>query len=182
MKMLLYMTLGGSALALLLLALRYVFLRRMPSTVYYYAWLLVLLRFALPLPGLIPTEKRQSESDAVTQIYTAVPFEEEGAEYTFIMPGKPDAGKTAAPMGTEAEQPEPAPAVVNPAVPHVSRSFDWSSPVRCSALPSPYARISPSRGSCGKRFEGLTPSPVRSTPRFRARSRLCGVTARSGRR
>ena len=86
MKMLLYMTLGGSALALLLLALRYVFLRRMPSTVYYYAWLLVLLRFALPLPGLIPTEKRQSESDAVTQIYTAVPFEEEGAEYTFIMP------------------------------------------------------------------------------------------------
>ena len=57
METLLTLTLSGSALALLLLALRYVFLRRMPSTVYYYAWLLVLLRFALPLPGLVPTAK-----------------------------------------------------------------------------------------------------------------------------
>ena len=54
METLLTLTLAGSALALLLLALRYVFLKKMPSTVYYYAWLLVLLRFALPLPGLIP--------------------------------------------------------------------------------------------------------------------------------
>ena len=54
MKTLLLLTLSGSVLALLLLALRYLFLKRMPSTVYYYAWLLVLLRFALPLPGLIP--------------------------------------------------------------------------------------------------------------------------------
>ena len=55
MKILLTLTLSGSVLALLLLCLRYVVLRRMPSTVYYYAWLLVLLRFAVPLPGLIPT-------------------------------------------------------------------------------------------------------------------------------
>ena len=54
MKTLLLLTLSGSALALLLLALRYLFLKRMPSAVYYYAWLLVLLRFALPLPGLMP--------------------------------------------------------------------------------------------------------------------------------
>jgi beta-lactamase regulating signal transducer with metallopeptidase domain len=54
METLLELTLSGSVLALLLLGLRYVALRRMPSTVYYYAWLLVLLRFALPLPGLIP--------------------------------------------------------------------------------------------------------------------------------
>ena len=47
MQTLLTMTLSGSALALLLLALRYLVLRRMPSTVYYYAWLLVLLRFVL---------------------------------------------------------------------------------------------------------------------------------------
>lgn len=57
METLLTLTLSGSALALLLLALRYLLLRRMPSTVYYYAWLLVLLRFMLPLPGLIPTER-----------------------------------------------------------------------------------------------------------------------------
>ena len=48
------LTLSGSALALLLLALRYLILKKMPSTVYYYAWLLVLLRFALPLPGFVP--------------------------------------------------------------------------------------------------------------------------------
>ncbi len=54
MKTLLLLTLSGSALALLLLALRYLLLKRMPSAVYYYAWLLVLLRFALPLPGLLP--------------------------------------------------------------------------------------------------------------------------------
>ena len=52
---LLVMTISGSVLALVLLCLRYTVLRKMPSTVYYYAWLLVLLRFALPLPGLVPT-------------------------------------------------------------------------------------------------------------------------------
>lgn len=54
MKTLLLLTLSGSALTLLLLALRYLMFKRMPSTVYFYAWLLVLLRFALPLPGLVP--------------------------------------------------------------------------------------------------------------------------------
>ncbi|MBR3341476.1 MAG: right-handed parallel beta-helix repeat-containing protein [Clostridiales bacterium] len=54
MYSLLVMTISGSIIALLLMCLRYTVLRKMPSTVYYYAWLLVLLRFALPLPGLIP--------------------------------------------------------------------------------------------------------------------------------
>ena len=55
LKLLLTLTLSGSALTILLLALRYLILKKMPSTVYYYAWLLVLLRFTLPLPGLVPT-------------------------------------------------------------------------------------------------------------------------------
>ena len=86
MKMLLYMTLSGSALALLLLALRYVFLRRMPSTVYYYAWLLVLLRFALPLPGLMPTQAQKAESLPAEPTYSAAPFEEAAEPYVFTMP------------------------------------------------------------------------------------------------
>ena len=57
MQILISLTLSGSAMALVLLVLRYVFLRRMPSTVYYYAWLLVLLRFVLPIPGLVPIEQ-----------------------------------------------------------------------------------------------------------------------------
>ena len=64
MKILLVLTLSGSVLALLLLGLRYVALRRMPSTVYYYAWLLVLLRFVLPLPGLMPTAGETKAADA----------------------------------------------------------------------------------------------------------------------
>ena len=59
---LLSLTLSGSAMALVLLALRYVLLKKMPSTVYYYAWLLVLLRFVLPLPGLVPVERAAQEA------------------------------------------------------------------------------------------------------------------------
>lgn len=65
MKTLLTLTISGSVLALLLLGLRYVALRRMPSTVYYYAWALVLLRFALPLPGLVPAVVETSPSESV---------------------------------------------------------------------------------------------------------------------
>ena len=60
MRILLTLTLSGSVPALFLLFLRYYALRRMPSTVYYYAWLLVLLRFALPLPGMIPATAESS--------------------------------------------------------------------------------------------------------------------------
>ena len=61
MQILLSLTLSGCAVALVLLALRYVFLKRMQSTVYYYAWLLVLLRFVLPMPGLVPVEQAARE-------------------------------------------------------------------------------------------------------------------------
>ena len=64
MRLLLSVTLSGSALAVLLLLLRYVIFRKMPSTVYYYAWLLVLLRFALPLPGLMPVGTSDSAAPA----------------------------------------------------------------------------------------------------------------------
>ena len=61
MQTLITLTLSGSALALLLLILGRAFGSRLSSTVYYYAWLLVLLRFLLPLPGLIPTGSGQAE-------------------------------------------------------------------------------------------------------------------------
>ena len=67
LKILLALTVSGSLMALLLLALRYVLLRKMPSTAYYYLWLLVLLRFILPLPGLV-----QPETDAAPAIPAAV--------------------------------------------------------------------------------------------------------------
>ena len=44
------MSLGGSLLALLLYGLKLVLGRRLSSSVYYYLWLAVLLRFVLPVP------------------------------------------------------------------------------------------------------------------------------------
>ena len=73
MYSLLVMTISGSILALLLMGLRYTVLRKMPSTVYYYAWLLVLLRFTLPLPGLVPTTGEaapSTPSSAVPAVYS----------------------------------------------------------------------------------------------------------------
>ena len=69
MTTLLTLTLSGSTLTLLLLALRYLLLKRMPSTVYYYAWLLVLLRFVLPLPGFVPVPEAEAGPAS-----SAVPF------------------------------------------------------------------------------------------------------------
>lgn len=63
LKILLLMTLSGSLLGLGLMALRSGFGKRLGSGFFYWAWLIVLLRFALPV-GLIPTEK-QTEADYV---------------------------------------------------------------------------------------------------------------------
>ena len=62
METLLSLTLSGSALALLLLLLKKLLGRRLSSTLYYYAWLLVLLRFLLPLPGLVPLGQEANSS------------------------------------------------------------------------------------------------------------------------
>ena len=93
MKTLLVLTLSGSLLALLLLGLRYDALRRMPSTVYYYAWLLVLLRFALPLPGLIPTTVETRTAN--TPVYSEAAIQ----DYNEQMPVFP---KNAVPVGAPA--------------------------------------------------------------------------------
>ena len=66
METLFALTLSGSILALLLIALRYLILKKMPSTVYYYAWLLVLLRFLLPLPGLLPAVSDFADQSSIS--------------------------------------------------------------------------------------------------------------------
>ncbi len=128
MRTLLFMTLGGSALALLLLLLRYVLLKKMPSTVYYYAWLLVLLRFALPLPGLVPTQAQQSEARTAAPVYTAAPYEEDAALLAPPLPA--DLPQTESQSVTERrEEPrESAPAVSAAPASVRGRSFDWRSP------------------------------------------------------
>ena len=57
-ELLLTLTASGSALGLMLMLLRRMTGRRLPSAFWYYAWLPVLLRLVLPLPGLIPAAER----------------------------------------------------------------------------------------------------------------------------
>ncbi len=53
--LLLSLSAGGTAMTLLLVLLRRLLGSRLPSRFWYWAWLPVLLRFLLPLPGLLPT-------------------------------------------------------------------------------------------------------------------------------
>lgn len=54
LRTVLTLSVGGTGLAALLLSFRLLLKKRLPRSFYYYAWLLVLLRFILPLPGLLP--------------------------------------------------------------------------------------------------------------------------------
>ena len=87
METFIYLTLGGSAMALLLLTIGKMFSRRLPAGVYYYAWLLVLLRFVLPLPGFVPVTDLRTSGPAqvpdpivVSEVSTKDSFSEIEAE------------------------------------------------------------------------------------------------------
>ena len=63
------------------------FSRRLPAGVYYYAWLLVLLRFVLPLPGFVPVTDLRTSGPAqvpdpivVSEVSTKDSFSEIEAE------------------------------------------------------------------------------------------------------
>lgn len=59
---LLSLTVGGSILAALLLGVKALLGKKLPSMFYYYAWLVVLLRFLLPIPGVAHYERVVPES------------------------------------------------------------------------------------------------------------------------
>ena len=123
------LTLSGSALALLLFVLRLLFRKKIPNTVYYYAWLLVLLRFMLPLPGLIRTgDAERTETPKPAAVITSVPVEYE--ETVFVREIEPAAKSPAGEVSpvvvqeTETPAPDEAAQAAKPAA-----SIDWRSPV-----------------------------------------------------
>ena len=128
MKTILVLTLSGSVLTLLLTVLRYTFLRKMPSTVYYYAWLLVLLRFAVPLPGLVPAlAEKANELPAAPVAYVRIDSRENSDPDTEII--KNEAAKSGsneshiALNATETKE-----MTVTETAPKASFSIDWKSP------------------------------------------------------
>ena len=134
MQTLLSLTLSGSALALLLLALGKLLGRRLPSTVYYYAWLLVLLRFLLPLPGLIPLGAAEpSAAPAVRPVEIDGLLPEDGgqapAPAAVPGPAQPAEGAPAPSPLREAEEALPASAPASSAAPAKHGfSVNWRSP------------------------------------------------------
>ena len=71
MRILLALTASGSVLIALLLLLKALLGKRLSSTVYYYLWLLVMLRFVLPAPGIVPIEGK-TETAPVRVMNTAM--------------------------------------------------------------------------------------------------------------
>ena len=70
LSMLLGLSVSGTVLALVLMLLRRLAGNRLPSAFYYYAWLLVLLRFLLPVPGLVPQITGQQPGSPVPAYLT----------------------------------------------------------------------------------------------------------------
>ena len=86
-KTLLWMSLAGSTMSLVLFAAGRLGRKVIPQTVLYYLWLLVLLRMVLPLPGLLPVSQELSQPVAVVavtdqQASQPVPSRENGAAGT----------------------------------------------------------------------------------------------------
>ena len=67
-KTLLWMSLAGSTMSLVLFAAGRLGRKVIPQTVLYYLWLLVLLRMVLPLPGLLPISQELSQPVAVVAV------------------------------------------------------------------------------------------------------------------
>ena len=77
MKILLSLSVGGALLGVFLMILRKITGGKLPSGFFYYAWLLVLLRFILPAQGLMPVKSTAPETapaaannTVITQQYT----------------------------------------------------------------------------------------------------------------
>lgn len=85
--MLLYLGLGGTVMALGLMLTRRLLGRRLPGSFYYYAWLVVLLRFILPLPGLMPAAVDAPAPAAVQAVQSAPSARPYGLNVSGVLTG-----------------------------------------------------------------------------------------------
>ena len=129
MEHLLFVTFGGSVLALLLLTIKALLRSKLPNTVYYYAWLLVLLRFALPLPGLVPTG---AEAEPIQTAVSDTMLRERDESTILYPPLETTAPKTSVtPVNVQPQtsETEDNVSLTTPVVSTLKRSIGWRSPV-----------------------------------------------------
>ena len=67
---LLIMSASGLLLSALLYIMGRLFFRKLSPSIYYYAWLIVLLRFILPIPSLVPPVEEEVSSPVQTVAHT----------------------------------------------------------------------------------------------------------------
>lgn len=130
MYLLLIMTIGGSVLALLLMCLRYTVLRKMPSTVYYYAWLLVFLRLALPFPGLVPTMGETPSAEPVPAVTAAYneSYVQDDTGHVYETGHNDVVKSVTAESDITINEEETQDRIVSEPAPKAALSIDWKSP------------------------------------------------------
>lgn len=107
LELLFSLSIAGSVLALLLMLLRRALGRRIPSTFYYYAWLLVLLRFVLPVPGLLRLQRPVTPQPApIAQVQQPLREDTPRPAVTFV-----PAQTVPSPRGEQEIRQEPTPTV-----------------------------------------------------------------------
>lgn len=74
LKALFLLGVSATLMGLFLMLVRRVFGKRLPGVFYYLAWLVVLLRFVVPLPGLIPVGGAAGSAPAAAPAQTARPY------------------------------------------------------------------------------------------------------------
>lgn len=76
LQLVLSLSLGGSLMALLVLGLKWTLRGKLPSAFYYCAWLAVLLRLVLPLPGFMNLDSREEAAPAAvtTSSQSGIPY------------------------------------------------------------------------------------------------------------
>lgn len=100
------LSLGGTLMALLLWGIKLIFASKLPSAFYYYAWLPVLLRFVLPLPGLLSLPSgAEAETETRSAYYSSAPRGVAGsAEAAAYQAAAGTQTADSAPEATSAEQ------------------------------------------------------------------------------
>ncbi len=76
LRIVLSLSVGGTVLAAVLMTFQRLLKSRLPAGFAYCAWLLVLLRFVLPLPGLLPTAEPAPPQSTPLPAVSAAPMEQ----------------------------------------------------------------------------------------------------------
>ena len=111
LQLVLSLSLGGSLMALLVLGLKWTLRGKLPSAFYYCAWLAVLLRLVLPLPGFMSLDSR-GDAAPVAAVSSS---DQSGIPYVGDLPtavgiGPESAGNSPVNIAENTAGTEPAPA------------------------------------------------------------------------